>query len=149
MHCTVSGNGDLLAANEEEAIRWGKQYLSYFPNHYTQKPPASLPKDPAFVQWENIIPANQNMPFDMQRVILGLVDEGSWFPIKPLFAPEILVGFARLDGEAVAIVANQSKVKGGVLFVDSADKAARFINLADAFNIPLLFLADVPGFVRI
>ncbi|PSR27184.1 Acetyl-CoA carboxylase, carboxyltransferase component [Sulfobacillus thermosulfidooxidans DSM 9293] len=147
MHCSVSGNGDLLAADEEQAILWGKQYLSYFPNHYTEKPPVRSPKDPVPTNWDQVIPTNQNVPFDMHQVIWGLVDEGSWFPIKPLFAPEIIVGFGRLHGEPIAIVANQSKVKGGVLFVDSADKAARFINLADAFNIPLLFLADVPGFM--
>ncbi|POB09551.1 acyl-CoA carboxylase subunit beta [Sulfobacillus sp. hq2] len=147
MHCTVSGNGDLLAADEPQAIAWGKQYLSYFPDHYQATPPAIAPQPPVPTDWDHVIPSNQNVPFDMHRVIFGLVDEGTWFPIKPLFAPEILVGLARLNGEPIAIVANQSKVKGGVLFVDSADKAARFITLADAFNIPLLFLADVPGFM--
>ncbi len=147
MHCTVSGSGDLLATDEEQAIIWAKQYIAYFPSHYTENPPTIPAKQPMDVNWERLIPANQNVPFDMQQIILGLVDEGSWFPIKPLFAQEIIVGFARMGGESVAIVANQSKVKGGVLFVDSADKAARFINLADAFNIPLLFLADVPGFM--
>lgn len=147
MHCTVSGNGDLLASDEDQAIQWGKRYFSYFPSHYTESPPAVTPRPAGSADWDRMIPANQNVPFDMHQVIFGLVDEDSWFPIKPLFAPEILVGFARLNGEAIAIVANQSKVKGGVLFVDSADKAARFISLADAFNIPLLFLADVPGFM--
>ncbi len=147
MHCTVSGSGDLLATDEEQAIIWAKQYLGYFPSHYSKNPPIAPAKQPMAVNWESLIPSNQNVPFDMHKVILGLVDEGSWFPIKPLFAQEIIVGFARMDGEPVAIVANQSKIKGGVLFIDSADKAARFINLADAFNIPLLFLADVPGFM--
>jgi acetyl-CoA carboxylase carboxyltransferase component len=147
MHCAVSGNGDLLAVDEEQAIAWGRRYLTYFPDNYTQKPAHTEPVASKPSDWDNIIPANQNVPFDMQKVIDGLVDQGSWFPIKPLFAPEIVVGFARLNGESVAVVANQSKAKGGVLFVDSADKAARFISLADAFNIPLLFLADVPGFM--
>ena len=87
------------------------------------------------------------MPFDMHDVIDGLVDADSFFEVKPLFAAELIVGFGRLDGRPVGIVANNPAVKGGVLFVDSADKAARFIWLCDAFNVPLLFLADVPGFM--
>ena len=83
----------------------------------------------------------------MREVIDRLIDAGSFFELKKLFAREILTGFARIDGRPVGIVANQPKVKGGVLFVDSADKAARFIWLCDAFNVPLLYLADVPGFM--
>lgn len=147
MHCTVSGLGDLLATNEEEAIRLGLQYFRYMPNNFRMRPMSVPTRLAPEVTWDRIIPENQNVPFDMHRVILGLVDEDSWFPIKPLFAPEIIVGLAHLDGQPIGIVANQSKVKGGVLFGDSADKAARFINLCDAFNIPLLFLADVPGFM--
>src|SRR5262249_21730118 len=86
-------------------------------------------------------------PFDVYSVIDALVDQNSFFEIKKLFASELVTGFARLSGRAIGIVANQPKVKGGVLFVDSADKAARFIWLCDAFNVPLLFLADVPGFM--
>jgi len=147
MHCTVSGVGDLLVETEDEAIRLGREYLGYFPDNYQGQPPVKPPAPPAPTDWTRLIPANQNVPFDMQRVIDGIIDQGSWFPIKPLFAPEILTGFGRIEGRPVGIIANQSKVKGGVLFVDSADKAARFINLCDAFNIPLLFLADVPGFM--
>jgi methylmalonyl-CoA decarboxylase subunit alpha len=83
----------------------------------------------------------------MRRVVRGLVDEGSFFQIHELWARELLVGFARLDGRAIGVVANQPMQKGGVLFVDSADKATRFIQMCDAFNVPLLFLADVPGFM--
>ena len=96
---------------------------------------------------EEIIPADQNKPFDMYALINELVDEGSWTDIKKLFAQELITGFGRINGAPVGIVANQPKYKGGVLFVDSADKAARFIWLCDAFNIPLLYLADVPGFM--
>ena len=96
---------------------------------------------------EEIVPADENKSFDMMAVIDEIVDEGSWLEIKALFAREILTGFARIDGRAVGIVANQPKWLGGVLFVDSADKAARFIWLCDAFNVPLLYLADVPGFM--
>src|SRR5207342_171520 len=96
---------------------------------------------------EEIIPVDENKAFDMMAVIDAIVDDGSFLEIKKLFAREIITGFARIDGRAVGIVANQPKWKGGVLFVDSADKAARFIWLCDAFNIPLLYLADVPGFM--
>ena len=94
-----------------------------------------------------MVPEVESQPFDVHEVIEGLVDDGSFFEIKPLFAAELVVGFGRLDGEVVGIVANNSAVKGGVLFSDSADKAARFIWLCDAFNVPLLYLADVPGFM--
>jgi Carboxyl transferase domain. len=83
----------------------------------------------------------------MYELIEALIDEGSFFEVKKLYAPEIITGLARLNGQAIGIIANQPKVKGGVLFVNSADKAARFITLCDAFSIPLLFLADVPGFM--
>lgn len=96
---------------------------------------------------EEIIPKNQNAPFDMYECIDSLIDEGSFFEIKKLFAGELITGLARIGGNPVGIIANQPKVKGGVLFVDSADKAAKFIQLCDAFHIPLLFLADVPGFM--
>lgn len=147
MHCAVSGTGDLLAPDEPTAIRWGQEYLQYLPDNFEEEP-ARVPSQPAApVDWTRIIPGNQNVPFDVKQVIEGLVDAGSFFELKPLWAAELVIGFARLDGRPVGIVANQSKVKGGVLFVDSSDKATRFILLCDAFNVPLLFLADVPGFM--
>ncbi|MBV8733168.1 MAG: methylmalonyl-CoA carboxyltransferase, partial [Solirubrobacterales bacterium] len=96
---------------------------------------------------DDILPEKENQAFDMHEIVGALVDEGSFFEVKKLFAREIITGFARLGGRAVGVVANQPKWKGGVLFVDSADKAARFIWLCDAFEVPLLFLADVPGFM--
>ena len=96
---------------------------------------------------DEIVPYDQRKYFDMYEVIDRLIDAGSWFEIKRLFAQEIIVGFARLSGRPVGIVANQPKVKGGVLMVDSSDKAARFINLCNAFTIPLVYLADVAGFM--
>lgn len=149
MHCSVSGCGDVLAANEEEAITHARRYLSFFPGNYNEKPPVvegKLP-NPSAKDIATIVPENQNAPFNMHDFIDALVDEGSFFEIKKLFAQEIVTGLARLNGKPVGIVANQPRFKGGVLFVDSADKAARFINLCDAFHIPLLFLADVPGFM--
>lgn len=149
MHCTVSGCGDVLAASEEEAIQSARRYLSYFPANYKTCPGIVEAKPPAKSARpiSQIVPDHQNTPFDMMQLIESLVDEGSFYEIKGLFAKELITGLARIDGRAVGILANQSKVKGGVLFVDSADKAARFITLCDAYHIPLLFLADVPGFM--
>lgn len=148
MHCSVSGCGDVLVADEAEGIECVKRYLAYFPPSYREAPPASAPADaaagPSLVE---IIPADQNRAFDMRKLIDGIVDAGSQFEIKQLWAGEIVTTLARIDGNVVGVLANQPMVKGGVLFVDSADKAARFIWLCDAFNIPLLFLADVPGFM--
>ncbi|MGN7477227.1 acyl-CoA carboxylase subunit beta [Solibacillus silvestris] len=148
MHCTVSGCGDVLAENEEQAIREARRYISYFPANFAEFPPIDETKAPKSGRTlEEIIPENQNAPFDMYECIDQLIDEHSFFEIKKLFAPEIITGLARIDGQVVGIIANQPKVKGGVLFIDSADKAAKFITLCDAFSIPLLFLADVPGFM--
>lgn len=149
MHCTVSGCGDVLAKDERDAIDSARRYLSYFPQHSGEKPAREAGSATATFDksLEDVIPKNPNAAFNMNDVIVRLVDEGSWYEVKALFAKEILTGFARLDGSVVGIVANQPRVKGGVLFVDSADKAARFISLCDAFHIPLLFLADVPGFM--
>jgi acetyl-CoA carboxylase carboxyltransferase component len=148
MHCTVSGCGDLLAASEEEAISACCDYLAYFPQNYRGKTPLVEAAPPAPGRdIEEIVPLNENEPFDMYELIFRLIDGGSWFEIKRLFAPELITGLARIGGRAVGVLANQSMVKGGVLFVDSADKGARFMTLCDAFNIPLLFLMDVPGFM--
>ena len=148
MHCSVSGCGDVLVQTEEEALHWCRRYLGYLPGNYEGAPPrahAHQPTDHRPIA--EMIPENQNKPFDMREVVLALVDDGSWCEIKELFAKELLTGLARIGGRTVGILANQPKVKGGVLFTDSADKAARFIWLCDAFNIPLVFLADVPGFM--
>lgn len=149
MHCTVSGCGDVLCKTEDEAIEFAKRYLAYMPAHAESPAPtlAGRPAKKSGKRIEDIVPADENKPFDMMSVIGEVVDEGSWLEIKPLFAREILTGFARIEGRPVGIVANQPKWLGGILFVDSADKAARFIWLCDAFGIPLLYLADVPGFM--
>ncbi len=149
MHCSVSGCGDMLCASEEEAIALARKYLSYFPASYKEYPKKETSVEPALPidQLENIIPKNQNAPFDMYEFIDHLIDKDTFLEIKKEFAPELITGLARLDGQVIGIVANQPKAKGGVLFHDSADKAAKFITLCDAFHIPLLFLADVPGFM--
>jgi acetyl-CoA carboxylase carboxyltransferase component len=149
MHCEVSGCGDLLAKDERECIEAARRYLSYLPSRAGVKPPVAAPHAPraGARRIDDIMPQNHNQAFDVVELIESFVDEGSFFEIKKRFAREIVTGFARLDGRVVGIVASQPKWKGGVLFVDSADKAARFIWLCDAFEVPLLFLADVPGFM--
>lgn len=148
MHCSVSGLGDILAKDDRDAIELTRKYLSYMPSSYKEKPADAEPRPPKPGRLiKEIIPNDMNKPFDMYELIERIVDEGSWFEIKKLFAQELIVGFARMNGKVVGIVANQPKVKGGTLFVDSADKGARFVTLCNAFNIPLLFLADVPGYM--
>jgi acetyl-CoA carboxylase carboxyltransferase component len=147
MHCSVSGVGHFLAPDEPSAIETVKRYLSYLPSNWQGEPPVAASAPPGPGDLRAMVPENDRQAYDMRRYIAALVDEGSFFQIHELWAKEIIVGFARLDGEVVGVVANNPMIKGGVLFVDSADKAARFIQLCDAFNVPLLFLADVPGYM--
>jgi methylmalonyl-CoA decarboxylase subunit alpha len=169
MHTGVSGCAHELVKTDEEGIAFARCYLSYMPNNWeshppTQMPPATVAAAPAGLARPrsdtepvgaasgvpsivDLIPADENKPFDMLVLIDAIVDEGSLLQVHSRWAKELIVGYARLDGRVVGIVANQPKHKGGVLFSDSADKAARFIWTCNAFNIPLLFLADVPGFM--
>ena len=147
MHCTVSGCGHHLASSERDALAAVRRYLSYLPSCWQQPPPAAPPAGPEEADLASMVPASERQAFDMRAYVRGLVDAGSFFEIHELWARELTIGFARLAGQVVGVVANNPMFKGGVLFVDSADKAARFIQLCDAFNIGLLFLADVPGFM--
>jgi len=148
MHCTVSGLGDFLAESEEDAIRVARDYFRYMPQNYLDKPADAAPRPPASDRpLSEIVPEVQSKAFNMYDFINSLVDADSFLEVKKLFAPELITGFARLDGRAVGIVANQPRVKGGVIFVDSSDKGTRFVATCNAFNIPLLFLADVSGFM--
>jgi methylmalonyl-CoA decarboxylase subunit alpha len=149
MHCTESGCGDALVADDKEAVEFGRAYFRYMPQQSGERPTAvaSQAARAGSKPIADLIPEEANRGYDMRKVIDAIVDADSWFEIKKLFAKELLTGFARLDGHPVGILANQPMQKGGVLFNDSADKAARFIWLCDAFEIPLLFLADVPGFM--
>jgi acetyl-CoA carboxylase carboxyltransferase component len=147
MHVTVSGCGDNLARDDADAIEQAKHWFSYLPSTWRDVPPAFHPEPPARLLTRSVVPDSEAQGYDMHRLIEGVVDTDSFFEVKPLWAPELIVGFGRLEGHAIGIVANNPAAKGGVLFVDSADKAARFIWLCDAFNVPLLFLADVPGFM--
>ncbi len=148
MHCTASGVGHFLVQNEPEAIETVRRYLSFLPTNWEQRPPAG-PARPASSRFDlgSLVPDNERQAFDMRRYVKGILDEDSFFEIHALWAREVSVGLGRLDGEVVGVVGNNSMFKGGVLFVDSADKATRFVQLCDAFNVPLLFLSDVPGFM--
>ena len=147
MHVSTSGCADNLASDDEDALDQARAYLSYFPRSWQHDPPEYQSEPPEIELTHDAIPADERVPFDTHVVIDGLVDEHSFFEIKPLFAKEVIVGLGRLAGKPVGIVASNSAHLGGTLFVDSADKAARFIWCCDAFNIPLVFLADVPGFM--
>ncbi|MGB5951936.1 MAG: acyl-CoA carboxylase subunit beta [Ornithinimicrobium sp.] len=147
MHCTVSGVGDVLADDDAEAIELAKLFFSYLPASYAAATPRYAVDAPAVPLTPNSVPSAESVPFDVHEIIDGLLDDDSFFEIKELFAAELVVGLGRLGGDSVGIVANNSAVKGGVLFTDSADKAARFIWLCDAYGIPLIYLADVPGFM--
>jgi acetyl-CoA carboxylase carboxyltransferase component len=147
MHCTVSGCGDNLAADEKSAIEMAKDYFSYLPGSWRDDPPIVRARPPVAEFRSDLVPSDPKLSYDMHEVLDAVLDDESFFEIKPEFASEVLVGWARLEGHPVGIVASNPAVRGGVLFVDSADKAARFIWCADAFNVPLVFLADVPGFM--
>jgi acetyl-CoA carboxylase carboxyltransferase component len=148
MHCSVSGCGDVLVKTEEEAIHSARRYLGYMPPSWRDAAPSAPAAEPAGgTSIADVIPEQQSRGYDVMDVIRALVDADSFYEVKRLFAREIVCGLARIDGRAVGVLASQPRFKGGVLFVDSADKAARFISCCDAFNIPLLFLADVPGFM--
>ena len=150
VHCRKSGVGDLEVADDAECIESIKKYLSHFPSNCEEKPPireCTDPEDRGSDKLLEIIPESSRTPYDMYEVIEEIVDDGEYFDIKPKFAKSLITCFARFGGQPVGIVANQPKQVGGILDVDSADKAARFVNLCDAFSIPLVFLQDVPGFM--
>jgi len=147
VHCKESGVGHFLVKTEQDALQTVRRYLSYFPSSWQQRPPAAAPAAPRPVDLRALVPASERQAFDMRRYVAGLLDDGSFLEVQALWARELTVGYGRLDGEVVGVVANNPMFKGGVLFVDSADKAARFVQTCDAFNIALLFLSDVPGFM--
>jgi acetyl-CoA carboxylase carboxyltransferase component len=148
VHCAQSGVGHFLVKTEAEAIETVRRHLSYFPSNWTQEPPAHCPQPvESTVDIGALVPESDRQAFDMRRYAKGILDPESFFEIHALWARELTVGLGRLNGEVVGVVGNNSMFKGGVLFVDSADKATRFVQLCDAFNIPLLFLSDVPGFM--
>src|SRR3954470_13023842 len=150
VHCRSSGVGDLEVADDAECIARIKQYLSYFPANCEQAPPQRPVSDPADRMEDALLAVRRESnrkPHDMSDVIRLIVDDGHWLDLKPKWARTIITCLARMGGRPVGIVASQPRHLGGILDNDSADKAARFVNLCDAFGIPLLFLVDVPGFM--
>ncbi len=147
MHATASGCGDNLASDDEDAIDQARAWFTYFPSSWREDPPRYEPVEPAAPLHPGSVPDDDKATYDVHTIIDGLVDAESFFEIKPLFAPEMVCGLGLVDGKPVGFVANNPQVKGGVLFTDTADKAARFVWCCDAFGIPLVFLADVPGFM--
>jgi acetyl-CoA carboxylase carboxyltransferase component len=150
IHTRISGVGDLEVDSDEDCVAAIKEYLSFFPQNCEQRPPLRDVSDPVDRMDDDlldVLPESPRKPYDMYDVIRRIVDDGRYFDIKPRFARTIITCLARMGGRPVGIVANQPKHLGGILENDSADKAARFINLCDAFGIPLLFLQDVPGFM--
>ena len=147
VHCAESGVGHVLVGTEQEALDVVRRYLSYLPLNWEGRPPSAPASDPEPIDLRALVPESERTAFDMKRFVRGLVDAESFFEIHALWAKELVVGFGRLGGDPVGVVANNPMHKGGVLFNDSADKATRFIQLCDAFNVPLVFLADVPGFM--
>jgi acetyl-CoA carboxylase carboxyltransferase component len=150
VHCRKSGVGDLEVADDHECIARIKEYLSYMPQSCDEMPPRRGVSDPVDRMDEellDVLPQSNRKPYDMYEVIRRIVDDGEWLDLKPQWAKTIITCFARMGGRPVGIVANQPKQLGGILDNDSADKSARFVNLCNAYAIPLVFLMDVPGFM--
>jgi acetyl-CoA carboxylase carboxyltransferase component len=150
VHCRKSGVGDLEVADDPECIAKIKAYLSFMPSHNETAPPQRETSDPVDRMDDallDVLPESNRKPYNMYDVIEKIVDDGEFFDMKPQWAKTIITGFARFGGRPAGIVANQPKQLGGILDNDSADKAARFVNLCNAFGIPLVFLMDVPGFM--
>lgn len=151
IHCEISGCGDLEVESDEACIQAIKEYLSFFPQHCEEKPPRKEwhgdPEELISDKILKVLPDNPKQAYDMHKVIKWLVDEKLFFEIKPNWAKNIIVGFGRIAGFPVGIVANNPMFYAGAIDINASDKASRFIWLCDAFNIPLLFLADVPGFM--
>jgi acetyl-CoA carboxylase carboxyltransferase component len=150
VHCRKSGVGDMEVADDEECIARIKEYLAYFPSNCEEAPPLRPVSDPIARAEEallDVLPESNRKPYDMYDVIKLIVDDGDYLDIKRQWARTIITCFARFGGRPVGIVANQPRQLGGILDNDSADKAARFVNLCNAFAIPLLFIQDVPGFM--
>lgn len=149
-HCQISGVSDIRFASEAEALEGVKKWLRYVPANNLERPPlipAAAPTALSPEAWSKLVPANPNLPYQMTDVIDAIFDVGSFFEIKKEFASNIVTGFARLGGISVGVVANNPGYLAGVLDIDASTKGARFVRFCDAFNIPLVTLVDVPGFL--
>lgn len=150
IHSKKSGVAHFAVESEEEGIAMLRELIAYIPSNNMEEPPYEATEDPINRLEDSlntIIPDNPNMPYDVKDVIAGIVDDGKFLEIQPLYAPNIVIGFARFNGMSVGIVANQPKYLAGVLDINASRKGARFVRFCDAFNIPLVTLVDVPGFL--
>ena len=149
-HSSKSGVADLALENDIEALLQLRRFMDFLPSSNKEQPPTRETVDPAErsePSLNTLIPDNSNKPYDMKELILKVVDDGDFFEIQPNFAGNILIGFGRLQGSTVGIIANQPMVLAGCLDIDSSKKAARFVRFCDCFNVPILTLVDVPGFL--
>ncbi len=151
-HSTRSGVAHYMGADEDDAIDYVRHLLAYLPqNNMTDAPTFPLDVDLEVtdedLELDTLVPASDSQPYDMRTVIEHIVDDGEFLEVQPLFAGNVLVGFAHVEGQSVGIVANQPLNMAGTLDIDAAEKAARFVRTCDAFNIPVLTLVDVPGFL--
>ena len=151
-HNTKSGNAHYMADSEADAIDYVKALLSYLPSNNMDGSPVlppteTLEKKATDTSLNTLIPDSPNQPYDMKVLIQALVDEGEFLEVHSLYAPNIVVGFARIEGQSIGIIANQPSQLAGTLDINSSEKAARFLRFCDAFNIPILTLVDVPGFL--
>jgi len=151
-HNTKSGNAHYMAESEADAIDYVKALLSYLPSNNMDGSPVlpptqTLTKSAGDLALNTLIPDSPNQPYDMKSLIETLVDEGEFLEVHSLYAPNIVVGFARIEGQSIGIIANQPSALAGTLDINSSEKAARFLRFCDAFNIPILTLVDVPGFL--
>lgn len=150
IHSTKSGVSHFLAQTEEEGIATIRELLSYLPSNNLEEAPTTVCNDP-FDRLEDrlnsIIPDNPNLPYDMMEVITAIVDDGKFLQVHERYARNIIVGFCRMGGASVGVIANQPNVSAGVLDIEASRKAARFVRFCDCFNIPILTLVDVPGFL--
>jgi acetyl-CoA carboxylase carboxyltransferase component len=149
VHARTTGQADLVAESEEEAVGLVRRFLSYLPSNHAQPPPraATARADPRAASIGELVPGDRRRAYDMRKVVRALVDRDSWFELAPLFARNLLTGLARIGGLPVGIVASQPLHQAGVLTPAACDKAVRLICLCDAFGLPLLFLHDTPGFM--
>jgi propionyl-CoA carboxylase beta chain len=151
-HNSRSGNAHYMGADEDDALEYVKALLSYLPSNNLSDPPiyeqeADLEIDERDAELDVLIPDSPNQPYDMHTVLTHVLDEGDFLEVQPLFAPNLVVGFGRVEGRSVGIVANQPMQFAGTLDIDASEKAARFVRTCDAFNIPVLTFVDVPGFL--
>jgi acetyl-CoA carboxylase carboxyltransferase component len=149
-HASRSGLASFIAEDEEDCLRQVRYLLSYLPSNNMEDPPSFAPSDDPerrVPELDSVIPDSPREPYDVKEVIRAVVDEGEFLEVFPLWAMNIVIGFARMDGRSVGIVANQPKVLAGTLDIESSEKAARFVRFCDAFNVPLVVFEDVPGFL--